>query len=142
MKRSGSRSAVSSAEASKMSGGTAQDLSRYDGSVEGGGLISPRPACGGVVGSHRRCDPGEGESPQPLLSNLGREAPHPARAGRGSQPLFRNRPVGNIPILAVEDRDIERLHRRVVVRGIAIGDAVEKIRRVEAVEVRRLLQDV
>jgi hypothetical protein len=41
--------------------------------------------------------------------------------------LFRDRSVGNVPVLAVEHGDVERLHRRVVVGGVAVGDAVEEI---------------
>src|SRR5690348_3194627 len=50
--------------------------------------------------------------------------------------------VGNVPVVAVEDRDVERLHRRVIVRRVAVADAVEEERRVEAVEVGRLFQHI
>ena len=56
--------------------------------------------------------------------------------------LLRHRLVGNLPVLAVEDRDVERLHRRVVVGRVAVIDVVEEERRVEAGQRRRLLQHV
>src|ERR1700716_1096523 len=138
-------------------------------------VTSPRvrPAFGERSDRIVRCDPGEGESPQSLPSNLEREALTPTLQERASlvstrksgareidtavalyfdafssrEPdptslenalLLRDRPVGNIPVLAVEDRNVERLHRRVVVGGIAVGDAVEEIRRMEAGEVSSL----
>ncbi|HBY31914.1 MAG: hypothetical protein CFE30_19975 [Bradyrhizobium sp. PARBB1] len=58
-------------------------------SCEGPLFTSPRVR--GEVGSHRRCDPGEGESPrESSLTVISEAAPHPnplpARAGRGSRP--------------------------------------------------------
>src|SRR3954452_11035358 len=94
-KRSGSSAAFSAGEAVMMRGGTAKQVSR----------------CGGFV---------EGRQQTNLVHR------------RDHRQLLRDGPVGNIPVLAVEDRDVERLHRRIVIRRIAVGDAIEKIRRVKA----------
>jgi hypothetical protein len=45
-----------------------------------------------------------------------------------AQKLFRDRLFRNLPAVAVEDRNVERLHRRVVVWRIAVTDVVKKKR--------------
>jgi hypothetical protein len=42
----------------------------------------------------------------------------------GDQKLFRDRLFRNLPVLAVEDRNVKRLHRRVVVGRVAEIDVV------------------
>src|ERR1700758_4068672 len=63
-------------------------------------------------------------------------------SGWAVQKLFRDRLFRNLPAFAVEDRDVERLHRRVVVRRVAVIDIVKEKRRVEASQHRGLLQDI
>ena len=57
-----------------------------------------------------------------------RQRNHPSRdfISRAAQKLFRDRFFRNLPVLAVEDRDVKRLHWRVVVRRVAVADIVNE----------------
>src|SRR5690349_7301695 len=68
----------------------------------------------------------------------------PARPIRtfASVPLLRHRPLGNLPILSVENGNVELLDRRIVLGRITVSDVVEEEWGVEAGERCRLPQHI
>src|SRR6267154_5197124 len=113
--------------------------------------LAPLAGRGRIASAMRsivRCNPGEGVQVYRLTTCSRKEpltptfSPQARGEGIGAVLLLRHRLFRNLPFLAVEDRDVQRLHRRVVVGRVAEIDVVEEERRVEAGQRRCVLQHV
>src|SRR6202163_5053122 len=71
-----------------------------------------------------------------------RVKPGTTNGTRRQSALFSQRLFGNLPVLAVEDRDVQRLQRRVVVGRVAVIDVIQKKRRVIAGQRGGVLQHI